>query len=545
MHDEPENMTTEQLWEALGDATGFRRGDILLYLSRDLAHDDKYAEAIACAEEAISVFDKAGYPRECAYAQRQVAHILQHQGKHSEAIERYKEVLPLLEEHGSDMDIAMAYDTMADSAREHHNYEQAGEWCKLAQEFFQSTHLGAEQAIWAGRSYASCLSRIGGRDDEMLDVMINVVESGKGMLTIHQVNELREQLIYSYLRNDMLDEALAEAKARLAVAKSCGCPMCVPSALIDLGHVQERLGFDDSALTNHQEAYALAKEKNLPSPQAHAMVHFGFKLMESDPEKARDYFQQAEAIFDSLGNNYGKTNIKRLFAYLARTEGKFEQALAFLKEELELRTWDKDMRSAAICQQFMARTYLELNKSRNALQELAANGWIELSGPIGSKDVAKHKALHAEALLADGQIDAALNRTTQLLIDMDPEKWFDVLGIAHEVRAYALRHRDPIASERAAGRALACFTVASDEKRAKKISQEFFIQPYLTLAKIDVDNQLRAEAHEAEMRVRAEAENVHFLEIVARDALRDPIELEIEDAQIRQIRPEGTDEGIA
>ena len=545
MHDEPENMTTEQLWEALGEATGFRRGDILMHLSRDLTMECKHVEAQVCAEEAMATFEKAGFPREHAYALRQIAHILQHQGQFTEAIERFQEVLPLLEELGSDMDVAMTYDNMADATREHNNYEQAAEWYELAEQHYLSGHEGAESAIWAGRSYASCLSLIGARDDEMLMTLIRIVDGAKGILKIHQVNELREQLIYAYLRSDMFDEAMVEAKSRLAVANTCGCAMCVPSALIDLGYVQERMGFDDSALTNHQEAYSIAKEKNLPLLQAHAMVHFGYKLMASDPEKARDYFLQAEAIFDSLGNAHGTKNMKRLFAFLAREEGKFEQALSFLKEELELRTWGKDLRGAGVCQQYMARTYLALGRPRNALQELASNGWVDREGPITSKDVAKHKALHAEALLADGQIDAALNRSAQLLNDMDPEKWFDVLGIAHEVRAYALRHRDPMGSERAAGRALACFTVAGDETRAKTISQEFFIQPYLTLAKIDVDNQLRAEAHEAEMRIRAEAENVHFLEIVARDALPDPIEQEVEDAQIRQIRPEGTGEGIA
>ncbi len=545
MNDEPDNMSKDELWEALDGATGFRRGDILLYLSRDLAHEDQYVQAITCAEEAVTVFTQAGYPRERAYALRQVAHIKQHQGSIAEAIELQKEILPLLEELGTDTDVAMAYEMMADGSRQLNQYEQAAEWYDLAEDFYLRSSNGVEPAIWAGRSFASCLSYIGGRDEEMLETMIRVVDCAKGLVKIHQVNDLREQLIYAYCRVERFDEALDEAKTRLAVAKTCACPNCVPNALIDVGYVQDKLGLSEAALTTYQEVFTMAQERSLPTPQAHAMVHFGYKLMETEPEKARDYFERANAVFDSLANNYGKANMKRMFAYLARAEGKPDQALAFLKEELEQRGWENNTRAAAQCQQYMARIYLEKGNPRNAIQELAANGWVELAGPITSKDIGIHKALHAEALLADGQTDAALNRAVQLLNDLDPEKWFDVLGLAHEVRAYALRHRDPMSSERAAGRALACYTVAEDSKRAKKLSQEFFIQPYLTLAKIDVDNQLRAEAHDAELRVKSEMENVHFLEVVAKTALPDPIEREIEDAQVRQIRPDENGEGIA
>lgn len=545
MNDEPTNMSKDELWEALAYATGFRRGDILLFLSRDLAHEDQYVQAITCAEEAVTVFEQAGFSRERTYALRQVAHIMQHQGKIAEAIEGHKAILPLLEEFGTDMDLAMAYDSMADGARQLANYEQAAEWFDLAEDYYLSSPDGVESAIWAARSFASSLSYIGGRDDEMLETMIRVVDMAKGTLKIHQVNELREQLIYAYTRMERHEEALAEAKARLAVARTCACNSCVPNALIDLGYVQDLLGLNDLAMASHQEAYAMALEKSLSQLQAHAMTFFGYKAIKTEPAKAREYFEQIEAIFDSLGNAYGMTNMKRMHAYVAKAEGKLDQAVAFLKEELEARTHAGDQRNAAQCQQHLAKVYLEKGCPRNAIQELSANGWVNQTGLITSKDIAKHKALYAKALLADGQTDAALNHAIQLLSDLDPERWFDILGMAHEVRAYALRHRDPIASERAAGRALACYTEAEETDSAKNIAQEFFIQPYLTLAKIDVDNQLRAEAHEAELQMQATRENVYLLQKVAETALQDPIEREIEDAQVHPIRPEENDEGIA
>ena len=545
MNDEPANMSKDELWEALADATGFRRGDILLYLSRELSHEDQYVQAISCAEEAVTVFEQAGYPRERAYALRQVAHIMQHQGNFTAAIEGYKAVLPLLEEFGNDMDLAWAYEAMADCVRHLANYEQAAEWYDLAEDFYLNSSDGAEPAIWAAQRFALCLNFIGGRDDEMLETMIRVVDMAKGTLKIHQVNDLREQLIYAYTRMEQYDEALTEAKARLAVARTCACSSCVPNALIDLGYVQDLLDLNDLAMASHQEAYSMALEKNLALLQAHAMTFFGYKAIKTDPAKARDYFEQNEAIFDSLDDNFGMTNMKRMHANVAKAEGKLDQALAFLKEELAARTHAGDMRNAAQCQQHLAKVYLEKGCPRNAIQELSANGWVNWSGLITSKDVAKHKALHAKALLADGQVDAALGYTIQLLSDLDPERWFDILGMAHEVRAYALRHRDPIASERAAGRALACYTEAQETDSAKKIAQEFFIQPYLTLAKIDVDNQLRAEAQEAERQAQVNHENVYLLQKVAETALQDPIEREVEDAQVLAIRPDENDEGIA
>ena len=545
MDKEPDDMSKDELWEALNGATGFKRGDILLNLSQHLLHEDSYQPALTCAQEAVDAFDTAGFPRERAYSLRQIAHVLQHEGRMNEAIEGFREVLPLLEAHGSDRDIAMAHESIANGLRNMDNYEEAAYHYDLAEDFFMRSANCFESAILAGRNFAGCLTNVGGRDDEVLSTLERILDYAKGGLAVTKINEMRCQLVYALARVDRFEDALVEAKNLLAVAKACSCNSCVPDALIDLAYIYDISGDTESARKYYQQAFDIAFEKSMVSPQAHALIFFAEQAVENDLAAARDFVLRAEAIYDSTGSLHGVANAKNVYAQIAVAEGKLDQAIAFLKEEVALCEQMNDKQHLAETRQELAKVYLLKGSSRNALQELSANGWVDRTGPIHSKGIGEHKALYAKALLADGQVDAAINRVTELLAELDPETWLDVHGMAHEVRAYALRHRDPIASERAAARALACYTVSGDDTSTRQLSQEFFIQPYLTLAKIDVDNQLRAEAQEAELRVKSEMENVHFLDVVAKSALPDPIEQEAEAAQVHQIRSDENDEGIA
>ena len=79
------------------------------------------------------------------------------------------------------------------------------------------------------------------------------------------------------------------------------------------------------------------------------------------------------------------------------------------------------------------------------------------------------------------------------------QPWPGIAGRAQWVRAQALQHRDPAGCERAAQRAMALLLTAGDYELATTIGTQFFIEPYETLAKIDIDNEARAEA-EAEER---------------------------------------------
>ena len=82
----------------------------------------------------------------------------------------------------------------------------------------------------------------------------------------------------------------------------------------------------------------------------------------------------------------------------------------------------------------------------------------------------------------------------------------------------------PAGSERAAQRAQACYNAAGEHEDATRIGFEFFIEPYETLARIDVDNQARAASEEAERRVRTEDAARWEQSIVAKSVLPDPID---------------------
>lgn len=533
-----DDMSREELWEALSGATGFRRGEILLNLSLQLLHDDAYQSALTCAQEAVETFDEAGYPRERAYSLRQIAHVHQHEGLISQAVEEFKELLPLLETHGTDRDTAMAHESIAYGLQRMYDFEQALEHYNLAEELYLATSNSSESVVTNGRSYATCLKNIGGRDDEVLDKLQRTLEYANGQVSLNKINDIRSECVYALAALDRFSEALAEAKKVLAVAKACSCNECVPDATIDIAYIYELSGDLESARKNYQMAFDLAHEKSLVIPQAKSLTFFAKLEMLLDPKSAWDFAQRAEAIFIAIDDDHGIANVKSVQAQISNSEGRLDQAIALLNEVVEIRSSINDLQNIAQTQRELAKLYLLKGNARNALQELSANKWVERTGPIRSKSIGEHKALYVKALLADGQFDAAINRATELLANLDPGKWLDVHGIAHEVRARGLRNQDPISSDRAAARALACFTVSGDVASAKSLSQEFFIQPYLTLAKIDVDNQFRAEAQESEEKIKSDMENAHFLNIVAKSALPDPIEREVENAHVQQTQPD-------
>lgn len=533
-----DDMSREELWEALSGATGFRRGEILLNLSLQLLHDDAYQSALTCAQEAVETFDEAGYPRERAYSLRQIAHVHQHEGLISEAVEEFKELLPLLETHGTDRDTAMAHESIACGLQRMYDFEQALEHYNLAEGLYLATNNSPESVVTNGRNYATCLKNIGGRDDEVLDKLQRTLEYANGQISLNKINDIRSECVYALAALDRFDEALAEAKKVLAVAKACSCNECVPDATIDIAYIYQLSGDLESARKNYQMAFDQAHEKSLVIPQAKSLTFFAKLEMLLDPKSAWDFAQRAEAIFIAIDDEHGIANVKSAQAQISNSEGKLDQAIALLNEVVEIRSSINDLQNIAQTQRELAKLYLLKGNARNALQELSANKWVERTGPIRSKSIGEHKALYAKALLADGQVDAAVNRATELLANLDPGIWLEVHGIAHEVRARALRNQDPISSDRAAARALACFTVSGDFASANALSQEFFIQPYLTLAKIDVDNQFRAEAQEAEEKIKSEMETAHFLNMVAKSALPDPIEREVESAHVQQAQPD-------
>jgi len=532
-----DDMSREELWDALDGATGFRRGEILLNLSLQLLHEDAFQPALTCAQEAVETFDQAGFPREHAYSLRQIAHVHQHEGRTIEAIEEFKELIPLLDTHGTDRDVAMVHESIGDGLRSLYDFEQALGHYGLAEEMYSRTSNSADSVVIVGRDYAGCLKKIGGREDEVLEKLQNTLEFATGQIALNKINDLRSECVHALAALDRFDEALAEAKKVLAVAKACSCNACVPDAIIDIAYIYELSGDTESARKNYQKAFDIAHERSLVIPQAKALTFFAKLEMLLNPTSAWDFANQAEAIYIALDDDHGIANVKCVQAEISKSERKLDQAIALLNEAVEIRSQINDLQHIAAAQRELAKLYLVKGSARNALQELSSNKWVGRTDPIRSKSIGEHKALYAKALLADGQVDAALNCSNELLTNLDPGQWLDVHGIAHEVRAYALRHQDAASSDRAAARAVSCFTVSGDYESAKLLSQEFFIQPYLTLAKIDVDNQLRAEAQEAEKKVKNEAENAHFLEVVAKSALPDPIEREVKESQVRQSKP--------
>ena len=92
-----EHVTEEDLWEELPNSTGAQRADILYRISAHLYSRNKYAEALACAQESVDILEREETTDNSSLGRSRagVAHNLKAIGEHQAALDELIQVSEL------------------------------------------------------------------------------------------------------------------------------------------------------------------------------------------------------------------------------------------------------------------------------------------------------------------------------------------------------------------------------------------------------------------------------------------------------------------
>lgn len=530
MVDEPDYMDEEALWDALPASEGFRRGDVLFNLALRLNDKHDHERALACADEAVTAFQAAGFEREVGRSHTLSGITLDTLGRGDEAYERFRTASDIFERIGETSEMSAVHAGIADYHMGRHEWDEAVTRFQAQYDLAREVHHRRDMAV-AAASIAEVYSTTGGHDDLVIANCSMALAAGVGDAPPHWTAGVREKQAFALARQGKVADALVEMRKNVSVARQCDCRECLVNALIAQADVMQDAGDWAGAESLMAEASAISKE--LASGAATAIQ--GHVLLcrahQASGDEALRLTQEADAVYETVGDMWGQGNCLRQFGRLAAARGDFEAAIAHYYAAGAIQSEGPGTAVAHDIARAVASIHLDRGDALAAITVLESSGWAEHGATVTSRDRAHHCVLYAKAVLESGEAPAAVGRAERLLVAIADEAWFDIAAQAHEVRALGLMHRDPAGSERAAQRAQACYNRAGMHEDATRIGTQFFIEPYERLAKIDVDNQLRAEAQAAEARVREADAAERIMDIVAKSAANDPIEAQVERRQ--------------
>lgn len=530
-------MTTDQfdnedsLWDQLPGTEGRERAHLLLHIAGHRYQDDDFATGLTVAQEAASIYEALDDLRGLGLALEEVARGQNGVCEHTEAVATLKRAIELLTEHGEPGDLVDVYTGLGYLHRQQRRFDDAADAFHAAYTVLREESAPRQQALaTTAEAMGRALAAIGGLDNLVVSYLDEAMSHGRGDASSHWMGRVARALARALHHQGEDERAREVLAANLTVARHCECDRCLADALDGLAHLDGALGDDAAALAGFTEAAAVAKKHSGGSPTPHdAHLHLFQSTVTDDYAEAVDHIDQAEALYTSMALDWDVANCTDYRGLLAERADDPDTALHYYVG-LQARLVDMgDEADMAELVYKIARVHINRADASAAMTVLQGGGYVDdLSDTVESREVARHCALFARAKAANGETAPALRYAERVLHATSHHDWYEVQGALHEARARLLQHTDPAGSERAAQRSQACYNQAGDHAAATEIGYEFFIRPYEVLARIDVDNQARAEARDAERRVRAEDTARWEQEVVAASAAADPIESQIE-----------------
>lgn len=486
------DMSKAELWDALEDAEGFERGHILYTLALRHRSDDEWSQVIIFAEQSAEVMHSIDSTREEGYAFELIGQAQDALHEHDKAIETFMKAATLF--HGINLDdgLGSVYAHAGYAARHKKDHEGAAEYFAQSETFYSQCLDMQESVAGAARDLGNSLARVDNREIESLEALKRSLDHAQGNSELHFIYEVHDDLVDAYLRIHDLEKALEHAESALRLAKTCPCPHCMPVATYRLGYVLRICGKLDLANKVINDAYTIAKGNGNASLQAKCMIEFGKMQSEDDLDAAEESFKDAFIVMESTGAQGGMSVCKHWLGRVASERGSFIQACAYFKEAIDIAEDARlGSRTFAPMHQSFAKTLITQGKHREAIVVLESIAWHKSVEPINGMIVAKHMALYAQALLANGQTADALIRAEQTLEQTSAHQWHEIIAECHEVRSRVLLHKDPTAADRAAVLALAHYTLGNRHEDAARMATEFIIEPHRMLKLVAADHDFR------------------------------------------------------
>jgi len=486
------DMSKDELWDALEGAEGFERGHILYNLALRHRVEDEWSQVIIFAEQSAEVMHAVDSTREEGYAFELIGQAQDAMHEHDKAIETFMKAATLFHEINLDDGLGSVYAHAGYAARHKKDHEGAAQFFAQSETFYALCPDMEESIAGAARDLGNSLARVDNRELDSLEALKRALDNAQGNSELHFIYELHDDLADAYLRIHELDKALEHAESALRLAKTCPCPHCMPVATYRLGYVLRICGKFDLANKIINDAYAIAKGNGNASLQAKCLVELGKMQTEDDLDTAEESFKDALVVMETTAAVGGISVCKHWLGRVASQRESFGQACAYFKEAIDIAEEAKlGSRTYAPIHQSFAHTLISQGKTREAILVLESIGWHKSTSPISGVIVAKHMALYAQALLANGQTADALIRAELTLEQSATSQWHEIIAECHEVRSRVLLHKDPATADRAAVLALAHYTLGNRPEDAARMATEFIIEPHRMLKLVAADHDFR------------------------------------------------------
>jgi tetratricopeptide (TPR) repeat protein len=515
MLEEPQNMSLDELWAALPESEGYRRGDILYAISQHQMPDDP-TSAESTVTQAAEVFESAGFHREQSWCIDALAHIRSHQGDERSAHELHLKVLSMHDATTESSDRAHALYCAGQSASTLDLHHEAIEHLLEAQTLFedatpQNSHTLGDLYVELGNLY----SWIGGHLDIARDYLTKAFDMG--CHDLHATVRLRYLLTINANDSGLHTEALEHARRALSVARSHDCVKCEMPALYQVARSLEWMGQVYEAISLYNELAEIAKRERDNTHIIRVKLARARMSVNENPEGARTMAHDALILAEDSRLRVAARAANSTLAQIASVMGNHELAISYLDSVIEASTKHNVMSSVYIAQRKKARELIALGRASEAVSLLRENGWVADVITADSSDRADHVALYARALVASKRTNEGLAVAEQLLEVLADRPHSPAQAVAHHVRAEVLRHRNPVEAEHAAGKALAYYTLARDHKAASDVAFEYFCLPVATLKAVATDHDRRVSQEQL----------VDELHDVAMMTEQDPIEAQV------------------
>jgi tetratricopeptide (TPR) repeat protein len=481
-----DEMTFEELWAEMESAEDLNRGHILIELSRRKCQADEDGLSLVYASEAADVFRRIDDRRGLGVSLVLMGNAHHVIGEYTQAIECYKEAREPSTATAPDSDLAVLEENLANSLLADDQLEDAIKSYEAA----EALYLAADMQYVALR----CSLEIGnihfqlGRDYEALDAYLRMREQSIGSPDISKVRKAESRLADAYVSLGEFDHAVVHAREALNLSKTCPCPLCINSAHVHLGEALRLTGDTSTAAEYVQKAFDEYHKEGNPGGQARCLLELGNLSIETEPEKSRDYFEQARSIFGGLDWELDRDKAIVGLAHLDANAGDLLSATDALEGIVNRATAAMKIGFANDVRLALAKYLLANGEPSRAIHFIDAMTDV---GRITQSRTLNQLMLKAEAFAELRKWDEAMAAAESGLDMIIPGVTGAIEGVFHHVKGECLRHKDPVVAEREYAKAISFYVAGGQLERAELLAKEHFDEPAKLLHDIEIHESVR------------------------------------------------------
>ncbi len=300
-------------------------GDVLQFLNRSSEALEKYEQALAFSRETGSRLGEA-------YTLKAIGDVLQFLNRRSEALEKYEQTLGFYRDVGDRLGEANTLRAIGHVLRFLNRRSEALEKYEQALAFYRDigNRLGEAYTLKAIGDVLQFLNRRSEALEKYEQVLAFYRDLGSRLGEANTLLSIGDVLQFLNRRS----EALEKYGQALAFYRDIGDLLGEANTLKAIGDVFQLLNRRSEALEQYEQALGFFRDVGDRLGEANVLQEFG--KLQDDPAQALEYLQQAQSLYNPIGNIYSQSRNLLLIADMQFKMGQTEAAINSLTQAAEL-----------------------------------------------------------------------------------------------------------------------------------------------------------------------------------------------------------------